>query len=160
MRIHRIVARSKLTSSPLLIEAASLITCVYSVFRLNTVHPVTVALKSDGVRTKAVPGSVCGIRHVISTIRQQPLQPLLALLVASFMLGAIPMLLTAIYSAVRALADLYRHAFQTRTSADQTIAFHSEEKPSTGRAAANSCGSCPAELIDLMGVISRLTAEV
>jgi hypothetical protein len=44
--------------------------------------------------------------------------------------GAVPMLLTAIYSAVRALADWYRHVFPSRPSADRLTAFHQQAGPS------------------------------
>ena len=121
MRMHQIAERSRSTQSRPLIEAEAPKALVYSLFRLNTGHPTTVALKNDGVRIKAVPDATGGIRHVISTIGQLPLRPFLAVLVASLMLGSIPMLATAIYSAVRALADVYRRAFLTRTAADQTL---------------------------------------
>ena len=51
---------------------------------------------------------VGAVRHACALIKRLPIQPLLAGMVASLVLGAIPMMLTAIYLAIRALSNWYR----------------------------------------------------
>ena len=102
----------------------------------NSMRPAPAALANEGVRFTAVPDLVSAIRYVVTMIKQLPLQPLLAALVVAFMLGAIPMLSTGLYSAVRALAHWYRHAFPSRPSADHLTVFHQQVGPSA--AAPNS----------------------
>jgi hypothetical protein len=96
----------------------------------NAMRPAPAALANEGVRSTAVPDLVGAVRYLVTMIKQLPLQPLLAALVVAFMLGAIPMLLTAIYSAVRALANWYRHAFPSRPFADHPTVFHQQVGPS------------------------------
>jgi hypothetical protein len=53
---------------------------------------------------------VGAIRYVRALVKQLPVQPLLAALVISLVVGAIPMMLTALYSVARTVIDWYRHA--------------------------------------------------
>jgi len=50
------------------------------------------------------------IRYASGFLKELPLQPLLVALMAALVLGAVPMLLTALYSVVRAVLDGYWHA--------------------------------------------------
>jgi hypothetical protein len=50
------------------------------------------------------------IRYASGLLKQLPLQPVLAAFVAAFVLGAVPLMLTALYSVVRAVLDGYWRA--------------------------------------------------
>lgn len=50
------------------------------------------------------------IRYASGLLKQLPLQPVLVALMAAFVLGAVPLMLTAFYSVVRAVLDGYWRA--------------------------------------------------
>ncbi len=54
-------------------------------------------------------------RFACAFLKRVPLRPLLGVLAVSATSGALPMMLTAIYSVVRLMADCYRDAVHRRT---------------------------------------------
>ena len=54
-------------------------------------------------------------RFACALLKQLPVRPLLGAIAVSVTLGVLPMILTAIYSVIRILADCYRDALNTRT---------------------------------------------
>jgi hypothetical protein len=66
------------------------------------------ALNNEIVPFNAIRDVLGAIRYVGASIKLLPRQPFLAAMVASFVLGGIPMMLTALFSVVRAVWDWYR----------------------------------------------------
>ena len=54
-------------------------------------------------------------RFACTLLKQLPMRPLLGAIAVSVTLGILPMMLTAIYSVIRLLADCYRDALNMRT---------------------------------------------
>jgi hypothetical protein len=54
-------------------------------------------------------------RFACTLFKQLPVRPLLGAIAVSVTLGALPMMLTAIYAVIRILADCYRDALDMRT---------------------------------------------
>jgi hypothetical protein len=71
---------------------------------LGTSHP---AQNFPSERTRTLRGA---IRDASTLLRQLPLQPLVAALIMSLVLGILPMILTALYSAALTVLDWYRCA--------------------------------------------------
>jgi hypothetical protein len=53
-------------------------------------------------------------RFLCTLLKQLPMRPLLGAIAVSVTLGALPMMLTAIYSVIRLLVDCYRDALNMR----------------------------------------------
>ena len=53
-------------------------------------------------------------RFACTLLKQLPMRPLLGAIAVSVTLGVLPMMLTAIYSVIRILADCYRDALNMR----------------------------------------------
>jgi hypothetical protein len=62
------------------------------------------------------------LRYVGAQIKQLPVQPVLAALLVSFVFGVIPMILTALYSLVRAALYCYRRTPRLRGGESKSAA--------------------------------------
>jgi hypothetical protein len=78
------------------------------------------ALNNEIVPSNSIRDVLGAIRYVGASIRLLPKQPFLAALVASFVLGGIPMMLTALFSVVHAVWDWYRHT-SARALSEESI---------------------------------------
>ena len=72
------------------------------------------ALNDEIALSSAIRDVLGAIRYVSASIRLLPMQPFLAALVASFLLGAVPMMLTALFAVGRTVWDWYRHTSHQR----------------------------------------------
>jgi short-subunit dehydrogenase involved in D-alanine esterification of teichoic acids len=60
-------------------------------------------------------------RFACTLLKQLPVRPLLGVIAVSLTLGALPMMLTAIYSVIRTLVDCYRNALRMRAERSSEI---------------------------------------
>ena len=72
------------------------------------------ALNNEIVPSSAIRDVLGAIRYVGASMRLLATQPFLAALVASCLLGAVPMMLTAIVAVGRTVWDWYRHTSHQR----------------------------------------------
>jgi hypothetical protein len=77
---------------------------MYAPRRSAVSRPLSIRLVAQGRSLLDV------IRYASGFLKELPLQPLLVALMAALVLGAVPMMLTALYSVVRAVLDGCWHA--------------------------------------------------
>jgi hypothetical protein len=76
-----------------------------SIEGLCPMPPISVTRNDSFPRSMAIRDIIDATRFICTLTKQLPLQPLLAALAVSFRLGAIPMVLTVFYAAIRELSD-------------------------------------------------------
>jgi hypothetical protein len=108
MRMPRLSAIDNLMRK-LPVGEGAVLTNLASVAEPIAMRLTPAALDNEIVPLNAIRGVLGAIRYGGASIRLLPMQPFLAALVASFLLGAIPMMLTALFSVARTVWDWYRH---------------------------------------------------
>jgi hypothetical protein len=77
---------------------------MYAPRRSAVSRPLSIRLAAQGRSLLDV------IRYASGLLKQLPLQPVLAALVAAFVLGAVPLILTVVYSVIGAVLDGFLRA--------------------------------------------------